>query len=420
MRVGFLVSSVSREAGGLFQSVRGLAKAMMSENAKVSVFGLSDARSAVDSLEWQPLSIQTFQSQFRAWGYSNQLVPALIAADLDILSVHGLWKYCSVASSQWHRRTGRPYIVHPEGMLESWALRNGRWKKRIAALLYENEHLRRAACLRALSEAEAESIRAFGLRNPICVIPNGVDLRELADNSKLNAPNAVVSAVLSGSPRYAQRIDALGTAHATATGLRTFGQDRKILLYLGRLHPKKNVANLIRAWNDMFNSQRSRSGSWILAIAGWDQGGYESELKRIAASASIVFLGSQFGTEKSESYRACDAFILPSLSEGLPMTVLEAWAHAKPVLMTPECNLPEGFSAEAALRIGSSPDEIRAGLKQLAEMSDEDRSTMGNRGRALVIKEFSWVRIGEQMRAVYEWVMSGGAPPESVRLQSKR
>ncbi len=400
--------------------MRGLAKAVASTNSGVQVFGISDEQSAVDLQEWRPLSVQTFRPQLSEWGYSNELVPAMVAADLDVLSVHGLWKYCSVGARRWHRRTGRPYVVHPHGMLEPWALRNAQWKKRIAALLYENDHLRGAACLSALSEAEAESIRACGLRNPICVIPNGVDLPELGDSSMLNAPGAVASAIVSGLPGHTQQIDALGTAHATATGLRTFGQGRKILLYLGRLHPKKNVANLIRAWNDTFNAQRSRSDSWVLAIAGWDQGGYESELKRIAASPSVVFLGPQFGAEKSECYRACDAFILPSLSEGLPMTVLEAWAHAKPVLMTPECHLPEGFSAEAALRIGSSPQEISIGLKQLTEMSEKRRSEMGARGRDLVTRNFSWLRIGEQMRSVYEWVLGGGPPPESVRLQSER
>jgi glycosyltransferase involved in cell wall biosynthesis len=389
MKVGFLVSSVSREAGGLFQSVRGLAKATMSEDATVSVFGVSDAWSAVDSLEWRPLPVQTFQPQFRAWGYSSQLSPALIAADLDILSVHGLWKYCSVASRRWHRRTGRPYIVHPEGMLESWALRNGMWKKRVAALLYENEHLRGAACLRALSEAEAQSIRACGLRNPICVIPNGVDLPEQPDGSATKPDSGLFNG---------------------------FAKDRKILLYLGRLHPKKNVANLIRAWNEMSNSQDCSSDPWILAIAGWDQGGYASELKDIAALPSVVLLGPLFGGDKDAAYRACDAFILPSLSEGLPMTVLEAWAYAKPVVMTSECNLPGGFSAEAAVRIGSTAEQIGIGLKQLTEMSGDDRRAMGARGRNLVATEFSWPRIGEQMRAVYEWVLGGCSPPETVRL----
>ena len=181
MKVGFLVSSVSREAGGLFQSVRGLAKAVASTNADVRVFGIRDEQSAVDLQEWQPLSVQTFRPRLRWWGYSNQLVPAVLDADLDVLSVHGLWKYCSVGSQRWHRQTGRPYIVHPHGMLEPWAVGNAHWKKRIAAALYEDQHLGAATCLRALSEAEARSIHSYGLRNPICVIPNGIDLPELSD-----------------------------------------------------------------------------------------------------------------------------------------------------------------------------------------------------------------------------------------------
>jgi poly(glycerol-phosphate) alpha-glucosyltransferase len=335
MRVGFLVGSVSRKAGGLFQSVRGLAKAVASTNADVRVFGIRDEQSAVDLQEWQPLPVQTFRPRLRAWGYSNQLVPAMLDADSDVLSVHGLWKYCSVASQRWHRQTGRPYVVHPHGMLESWAVRNAMWKKRIAALLYEKQHLRRAACLRALTEAEAQSIRSYGLSNPICVIPNGIDLPDLRESKAI-----------------------------------TQSESPKTLLYLGRLHPKKNISNLIHAWNETFKSQRSGS-RWVLAIAGWDQGGYETQLRQLTYDlgllTSVIFLGPHFGGEKSECYRACDAFILPSLSEGLPMTVLEAWAYSKPVLMTPECNLPEGFEANAALRIGKAPEEIAAGLKVLRE-----------------------------------------------------
>jgi glycosyltransferase involved in cell wall biosynthesis len=381
MKVGFLVSSVSREAGGLFQSVRGLAKAIASTNADVQVFGIRDEQSAADLQEWRPLSIQTFGPRVRAWGYSNQLVPAMLGENLDALSVHGLWKYCSVASQKWHRQTRRPYMIHPHGMLEPWALRNMLWKKRIAGALYENQHLRQATCLRALSEAEAQSIRAYGLTNPICLIPNGVELPDLSAN------------------------------HAT-----TESKPQKTLLYLGRLHPKKNLVSLIRAWHENLNSQRSGDEHWVLAIAGWDQRGYESELRRIAGNGSIVFLGPKFGAEKSECYRMCDAFILPSLSEGLPMTVLEAWSYAKPVLMTAECNLPEGFDANAALRIGSNAGEVAAGLKQLIEMSDNDRSAMGRRGRSLVATKFSWPRIGQQMRAVYDWMLTGGAPPDTIRL----
>jgi glycosyltransferase involved in cell wall biosynthesis len=385
MKVGFLVNSVSRRAGGLFQSVRGLAKAIASTNADVQVFGIRDEQSAVDVQEWQPLSVQAFRPRLSAWSYSNQLVPAMLDAKLDILSVHGLWQYCSVGSQRWHRQTDRPYVVHPHGMLEPWALGNARWKKRIAAALYENKHLREAACLRALSEAEAQSIRSYGLSNPICVIPNGVDLPDLGEtNAKTQSTNA------------------------------------RTLLSLGRLHPKKNISNLIRAWKETFNSQRGGGDRWVLAIAGWDQGAYEAKLRQLTTDlgllASVVFVGPQFGADKSECYRTCDAFILPSLSEGLPMAVLEAWSYAKPVLMTNECNLPEGFSAKAAIRVGSSSDEISAGLKELVEMSDNDRSAMGTRGRTLVGTTFCWPRIGQQMRVVYDWVIDGGALPETIRL----
>ncbi len=166
----------------------------------------------------------------------------------------------------------------------------------------------------------------------------------------------------------------------------------------------------------MSNSEDFGSDRWVLAIAGWDQGGYEKELKRIAAVPSVVFLGPLFDEDKDTAYRVCDAFILPSLSEGLPITVLEAWAYAKPVLMTRECNLPEGLTAGAALQIGIAPEEIAAGVKQLTEMSDDDRRAMGDRGRTLVATKFSWPQIGEQMRSVYDWVLGGGQKPETIRL----
>jgi poly(glycerol-phosphate) alpha-glucosyltransferase len=220
--------------------------------------------------------------------------------------------------------------------------------------------------------------------------------------------------------------------------LSKFADDRKILLYLGRLHPKKNLANLLRAWKQRLDSHPSMTENWVLAVAGWHQAGHERMLKHLAdeldlpfldasdprsvgttattGSTSVAFLGPRFGADKSECYRACDAFILPSFSEGLPMTVLEAWAHAKPVLMTPECNLPEGFAAGAALQIGTGPEEIATGLKQLTEMTNDGRIAMGDRGRTLVSTKFSWHQIGEHMRSVYEWVLGGGATPHTVRL----
>jgi glycosyltransferase involved in cell wall biosynthesis len=113
--------------------------------------------------------------------------------------------------------------------------------------------------------------------------------------------------------------------------------------------------------------------------------------------------------------RSADAFILPSFSEGLPMSVLEAWAYGLPVVMTPECNLPEGFASDAALEIRSGEGSFQVsdfsfqhGLRALLEMSGAQRGSMGMRGRRLVEERFTWPKIAAQMKALYEDVLNAG------------
>jgi glycosyltransferase involved in cell wall biosynthesis len=406
VNIGCLLDCVSRNAGGLFESVRRLAQSFPQASGATTVFSLEDTNTAQDVAQWQPLSVRTFPASLGTWGYAPELFPALRDSNLDVLLTHGLWKYTSVASLAWSRHTGRPCIIHPHGMLDPWAVRNSKWKKRVAAALYENAHLRRAACLRALCDAEAQSIRALGLRNPICVIPNGVDLPDLS----------VARPALWRDERRESVTDPTGTRGALPSNL----EGKKVLLYLGRLHPKKNLAALLQGWATL-QREHQAAREWVLAIAGWDQGGYEGELERqcsrLNVQDSVRFVGPHFGEAKAACYLNCAAFVLPSLSEGVPMVVLEAWAYAKPVLMTAECNLPEGFTAGAALRISTDAAGIGAGLRALLEMSDAERAAMGVRGRALVAERFHWPDIGEDMRRVCEWTISGGAPPASVRMK---
>jgi glycosyltransferase involved in cell wall biosynthesis len=389
VKIAFLTPSLSRSAGGIFEIERRLAQSLAQlPDTSIEVYGAEDKYTAADLAFWSPLKPKAYPywgpSNFR---YSPRLRRAFLNCEAEIAHLHALWMHTSVILSAWASRHGRSYVITANGMLEPWARRNSRVKKRIVSALYERRCLEGAACIQVNSQREAKSIRDFGLRNPSCIIPNGIDLPT-------------------------------GTGQKTELARRS-SDKRKVMLYLGRLHAKKNLANLIRAWKQTLNSDPSAQEDWVLAIAGWDQAGYEAQLRQLTTDlqllTSVIFLGPLFGADKDACYRTCDAFILPSLSEGLPMAVLEAWAYAKPVLMTPECNLPESFAVGAAVQIGTTPGEMTAGLKKLTEMSDSDRTAMGNCGRALVATRFSWPRIGEQMRSVYEWVLGGGATPESVR-----
>ena len=128
----------------------------------------------------------------------------------------------------------------------------------------------------------------------------------------------------------------------------------------------------------------------------------------------VHFLGPLYGAEKRAAFAAASAFILPSVSEGLPMVVLEAWSHGVPVVMTRAGNLPEGFAAKAALEIGTESEEIRAGLDLLARMSEEQRRAMGHNGFRLCRDRFSQARNSELMRMVYRWLLKRGPRPDCV------
>ena len=498
MKVGLTSGSLSRDAGGLFESVRALGKGLVELEVDVSVYGLWDKNWDRDKKAWAPLSAHAFSFIGpRALAWAPGMDNALDEARPDILSLHGLWQYPSVATRRQLRRHGTRYVVSPRGMLDIWALANSRWKKRIAAWAFENAVLNDAACLHALCAPEADAIRAYGLKQRIEVVPNGVDLPEK-----------------------------LTTEHAEST------EGRRRLLFLGRIHPKKGLVGALRAWAEIQKSKSKihNSKQWQFVIAGWDQGGHEAELRALCAdlglktavgttkdtnihenirpritrmgtddtkaqggvwasqagaafsnpstsqlardcentsptrSASgpssspatshsllatapevpspatsyslpatapkalsldavdVVFYGPAFGEEKEALLRSADAFILPSFSEGLPMSVLEAWAYGLPVVMTPECNLPEGFASGAALEIRNSlafqpatshslpatPTKLDSdweGLRTLIEMTNHERAAMGMRGRRLVEERFTWPKVAAQMRRLYEEVL---------------
>jgi glycosyltransferase involved in cell wall biosynthesis len=408
-----VTTSVSRLAGGLFTSVRRLHQSVSQiKGVNVRVLAPQDEFTEADLELWKPLRIETFPiSRPQHWRYAPELSRAMIRSKADIVHTHGLWMHTSYATSSWHRQTRRPYLISPHGMLDPWAVKNSRWKKQIAWWLFEQKHLRGARCIRALCASEAESIRQLGLTNDIAIIPNGIDLPP-------------------GESLTTSTGERSGNPKETAPWRNLVQPGQRVLLFLSRIHPKKGIINLLKAWaNDRTKTD------WVLAIAGWDQGGHEAELKQLCverqipfadvrdpdnnssrrSSPAVIFLGPQFNESKDACYKHCDAFILPSYSEGLPMVVLEAWANSKPVIMTPECNLPAGFQAGAALKVEATEASLGDGLEALRRMSAAELADMGRRGHDLAAKRFTWSKIASQLQSVHEWILGGGDKPDCIQ-----
>ncbi len=399
MKAAVLTHS-SRSAGGLFYSVRWLSKALAERGCQPVIYSPSDEFSQEDLGVWDPLPVELYAG-YSSMQFSPSLRKMLAGSDAELIHLHGIWMDNQWAALQHQKKSGTPVIVSPRGMLDPWAVKNAAWKKHLVEKVFARQAIKNATCIHALCRSEVESIREYGLKNPIALIPNGVEVPNLGSDKAVN--RAV--------------------------------KGRKIL-FLGRIHPKKGLTELLKGWAKAKSEKSEGFSDWQLLVAGWDDGNHLEGLKELASQLGLMwsdavstntpsidacppgldlcFLGAQFGEEKNQLLQSVDAFILPSFSEGLPMSVLEAWGYRLPVVMTDFCNIPEGFEADAALRIEPCEESVAVGLKQLASMSDDDLQNMGINGLKLVEDRFIWPKIGKNMMLVYQWCLNGGNPPDCI------
>jgi glycosyltransferase involved in cell wall biosynthesis len=301
----------------------------------------------------------------KSFGFSPDLLSILDRERPDLVHLHGLWTYGSIAARIWQRRTGNPVVVSPHGMVDGWALRHHAFRKWIAGAAFEWANLRNASRIHALTEGEVKALSNLGFHDHVVKIPNGVDLTKTDEACE---------------------------------------SSRRSLLYIGRLHPKKGIVETIIAWSLFQKEHAINPACWQLVIAGWDDGGHLHELHKIIESydlgAHVKFVGPVFGKAKTSLYANADATILASHSEGLPMTVLETWAYGKPVFITEQCNLPEGFRTGAAFKITTNPRNIAEVLIDVLPNRARLNSA-GEAARVLAENSFNWEKIAETWLSLY-------------------
>jgi glycosyltransferase involved in cell wall biosynthesis len=378
-----VVSHVSPVHGGIAQTVPQMARATEAQGSHVCpIAAFCDAEEVEHMPTGQRGSVEIFPKDRRLWlsdGRSRSRFKKTIT-ETDGIHIHGIWEAHSVIAAHVAKAKKRPYIVSVHGMLEPWALQHKRIKKALYAAFFETRVLQGAACLRALTTDEVDDYRRLGLSSPIAVVPSGVEV-----------PDGV-------------NADLFYEMYPQLRG-------KRIVLFLGRLHPKKGLPLLLQAWGGM-----SRPEDAHLVIAGPDSentlaalSGLRDDLK---IESSVTFAGMLRGSQKWSCLAAASLFVLPSYSEGFSIAVLEAMGMGVPVLVTVGCHIPEVTLSNCGWVIQPELDPLREALEQFYKLSAREVSRTGERGRELVEQRFRWSAVGRQMAQVYDWAAGGPKPTE--------
>ena len=308
------------------------------------------------------------------------------ASEYDVVHLHGIWTYASHIVNRWRAKQGGPIIVTPHGSLDLWALRRSRWKKRLALLLYERENLYSASCLHALSPREAEGFRAYGLGNPIAIIPNGISEDWLASTGDADA--------------FRRKFN--------------LAADSRMMLFLGRITPIKNLPVLLQT----MASLRQYLGNWKLVIAGVNEFGHKAEVEslvdKLDLRSYVQFIGPLYGKDKRDAFAAAEVFVLPSYSEGAPVVILEALGVGVPVLTTRASPWQELLTYQCGWWTDISVDGISKALKEVLIKSSEELRLMGINGKQLISEKYTWDKIAPQSIDLYKWLLGNLRKPDFV------
>ena len=376
LKVIQVVSRISDEASGPSYSVPRLSDALGQLGVEVHLHVLAPAPEP-------PPTYQTHSHPgwkfLKRLGVSPGMRRALRreAGAAEVIHNHGLWMMPNIYPEWAVRGTACRLVLSPRGMLSAWSLRRSAWKKRLMWYLGQGRFLHAAKCLHATAEIEYQEIRAAGLRAPVAIIPNGIDIPA--------ASNGVAGG-------------------------------RRRLLFLSRVNPKKGIDILLHAWQRV----EPRFHEWELHIVGTsDPPTYQAQMQRLSDSLGVrrvCFPGPAFGPNKTRQYQQADLFVLPTHSENFGLAVAEALAHGLPAIVTKGAPWSGLETHDCGWWIEQGVDSLVDCLQSALALAPEKLREKGRRGRQWMEQEFSWDHVGRRMLQTYRWLVGGGAPPAWVLL----
>ena len=299
----------------------------------------------------------------------------------NLVHVHGLWRILYAQAGRYADKHRPPVVISAHGMLYDRALAGKLRAKQIARWLFQDRLLRGARCLHVTAPEEADQIRRLGFDGPIALVPWGVDEPSNEGEST--------------------------ERHAPA--------DRRTVLYFGRLHPRKGLDALLRAWSRV----SGRFVDWRLVIAGSDFDNYAATLVNLASelgiSDSVSWLGTVEGASRERLFAGASLLVLPSAYENFGLVVAEALVRGVPVIVTQGAPWSRVVDEQCGWWIPVGLDSLVTALTDALARSPEKLRAMGARGRQFARAQFAWETATRRMIELYAWLVGQGPQPSFVR-----
>ncbi|WP_136444001.1 glycosyltransferase [Pacificoceanicola onchidii] len=366
-RLAIVLPFISPAGGGVTEAVRMLTAALArTPGYEITVLSFASDTDVEAQQDWpEGVTYRQFKTFGPArYGFAPGMAWHMLTHRYDLVHIHGIWMF-HVFAGYLAMLRGVPGIISPHGMLEPWILSRSRKLKAAVSKLYQRAALRRAFAIHVLTKKERGDLDAHlpGLRSEI--VPNFVPPAPPPD-----APAPWEAQVPQGAP---------------------------VWLFLARIHEKKGWPALLTAWTQFCEEVPEAEAH--LVFCGWIDGESDFETQ-IAAAPRALYAGPQYGEAKAASYARADVFLLPSMSEGLPMTVLEAAQSGALIAMSAECNLPDFFEG-CAIETGTTPLDILNALHRLQAMPREEAEAMRKAARARAEEVYSEAAVLARFAEVY-------------------
>lgn len=377
MKILHTISGLNISSGGPTSCTYNLIKGLRDEGIEADILTLmprddSDKIIADDSfIKVLPNDARTplvYSSNFRRYLSSH--------IGYDLYHANGLWTCPTHFTAEIAKKQNKPCVIAPHGMLYPQALQVSAWKKKIVSTVFQRKDLETASCLQATCMAELEHIRAFGLNNPVAVIPNGLVIDDSLEIRK------------------------------TSNSVRRFA-------FVGRLNRIKNVDLLLSAWSKLGDKTRNCE----LLIIGDGDTAYKKELEEFATANklnNVRFLGFIMGKDLQKLVHSIDFQILPSKSENFGMVVPEALIQGVPVIASKGTPWSDLETFDCGWWVDNDIDTLISTLLIAINLSEQDRLGMGERGRTLVLRHYSIKSVSLRMKQLYEWLVYKNIKPEYV------